>query len=149
MKATTSRSAPRIRTYATANVLPRGLFQPSFGCVAQSTRSTRSKQDDIDRVISMLWSLPLAIVKYTLPKWPIVDSQGQVNLQSYMYTKSTPPENLSWNFLLLSLALIRSYGQWLASRLKVGLKFTGPSSPSMRSCNTGIDENASPACAEA
>lgn len=33
----------------------------------------------------MMWSLPLATVNYPLPRRPIVDSQGQVNPQSYMY----------------------------------------------------------------
>ncbi|CAD6579623.1 MAG: hypothetical protein ASARMPREDX12_009314 [Alectoria sarmentosa] len=39
----------------------------------------------VDRVTSMMWSLPLATVNYPLPKRPIVDSQGQVNPQSYLY----------------------------------------------------------------
>ena len=33
----------------------------------------------------MMWSLPLATADYPLPKRPIVDSQGQVNPQSYLY----------------------------------------------------------------
>ena len=33
----------------------------------------------------MMWSLPLATVEYPLPKRPILDSQGQVNPQSYLY----------------------------------------------------------------
>ena len=33
----------------------------------------------------MMWSLPLATVDHPLPKRPIVDSQGQVNPQSYLY----------------------------------------------------------------
>ena len=33
----------------------------------------------------MMWSLPLATVGYPLPKRPIVDYQGQVNPQSYLY----------------------------------------------------------------
>lgn len=39
----------------------------------------------VDRVTSMIWSLPLATGNYPLPKRPIVDSQGQVNPQSYLY----------------------------------------------------------------
>ncbi|MCJ1264565.1 hypothetical protein MMC22_004438 [Lobaria immixta] len=39
----------------------------------------------IDRMTSVMWSLPLATVNYSLPKRPIVDSQGQVNPQSYLY----------------------------------------------------------------
>ena len=39
----------------------------------------------VDRVTSMMWSLPLATVNYPLPKRPIVDSQGEVNPQSYLY----------------------------------------------------------------
>lgn len=39
----------------------------------------------VDRMTSMMWSLPLATVDYPLPKRPIVDSQGQVNPQSYLY----------------------------------------------------------------
>lgn len=39
----------------------------------------------VDRVISMMWSLPLATVNYPLPKRSIVNSQGQVNPQSYLY----------------------------------------------------------------
>jgi hypothetical protein len=39
----------------------------------------------VDRMISMMWSLPLATVNYPLPKRPIVHSQGQVNPQSYLY----------------------------------------------------------------
>lgn len=39
----------------------------------------------VDRVTSMMWSLPLATMNYPLPKRPIVDSQGQVNPQSYLY----------------------------------------------------------------
>ena len=39
----------------------------------------------VDRVTSMMWSLPLATVNYHLPKRPIVDSQGEVNPQSYLY----------------------------------------------------------------
>ncbi|KAI9728850.1 MAG: hypothetical protein M1834_007237 [Cirrosporium novae-zelandiae] len=39
----------------------------------------------VDRIISMMWSLPLGTVNYPLPKRPIVDSQGQVNPQSYLY----------------------------------------------------------------
>lgn len=33
----------------------------------------------------MMWSLPLATANYPLPKRPIVDCQGQVNPQSYLY----------------------------------------------------------------
>ena len=40
----------------------------------------------VDRVTSMMWSLPLATVNYHLPKRPIVDSQGEVNPQSYLYS---------------------------------------------------------------
>ena len=39
----------------------------------------------IDRVLSMMWSLPLATANYVLPKRPIVDSNGQVNPQAYLY----------------------------------------------------------------
>lgn len=39
----------------------------------------------VDRVTSMMWSLPLATVNYRLPKRPIVDSYGEVNPQSYLY----------------------------------------------------------------
>ncbi|KAL9130270.1 MAG: hypothetical protein Q9217_001520 [Psora testacea] len=39
----------------------------------------------IDRMTSMMWSLPLATADYPLPKRPIADSQGQVNPQSYLY----------------------------------------------------------------
>lgn len=39
----------------------------------------------VDRMTSMMWSLPLATVDYPLPKRPIVDSQGQVNPQAYLY----------------------------------------------------------------
>lgn len=39
----------------------------------------------VDRMTSMMWSLPLATVDYPLPKRPIVDSQGQVNPESYLY----------------------------------------------------------------
>lgn len=39
----------------------------------------------VDRMTSMMWSLPLATVDYPLPKRPIVDSQGQVNPQFYLY----------------------------------------------------------------
>ena len=40
----------------------------------------------VDRISSMMWSLPLATANYPLPKRPIVDSQGQVNPQSYMFS---------------------------------------------------------------
>ncbi len=39
----------------------------------------------VDRVTSMMWSLPLATADHPLPKRPMVDSQGQVNPQSYLY----------------------------------------------------------------
>lgn len=39
----------------------------------------------VDRIISMMWSLPLATGNYPFPKRPIVDSHGQVNQQSYLY----------------------------------------------------------------
>ena len=39
----------------------------------------------VDRITSMMWSLPLATVNYPLPKRLIVDAQGQVNPQSYLY----------------------------------------------------------------
>ena len=39
----------------------------------------------VDRMASMMWSLPLATVDYPLPKRPIVDSHGQFNPQSYLY----------------------------------------------------------------
>ena len=34
----------------------------------------------------MMWSLPLATMTYPLPKRPIVDSDGQVNAQAYLYS---------------------------------------------------------------
>lgn len=34
----------------------------------------------------MMWSLPVATLNYPLPKRPIVNSQGQVNPQSYLYS---------------------------------------------------------------
>jgi hypothetical protein len=40
----------------------------------------------IDRITSMMWSLPLTTINYPLPKRPIVDSQGQVDPQSYLYS---------------------------------------------------------------
>ena len=40
----------------------------------------------LDRIISMMWSLPLATASHPLPKRPIVDSQSQVSPQSYLYS---------------------------------------------------------------
>jgi hypothetical protein len=40
----------------------------------------------VDRISSMMWSLPLATSNYSLPKRPIVDSQGQVNPHAYMFS---------------------------------------------------------------
>lgn len=40
----------------------------------------------VDRIASILWSLPLATVNYPLPKRPIVDLEGQVDPQSYLYS---------------------------------------------------------------
>ena len=40
----------------------------------------------VDRIVSMMWSLPLATVNYPLPKRQVVDSQGEVNPQAYLYT---------------------------------------------------------------
>jgi hypothetical protein len=39
----------------------------------------------IDRIASVMWSLPLATANYALPKRPVVDSHGQVNAQSYLF----------------------------------------------------------------
>ncbi|CAO2655476.1 Nn.00g105400.m01.CDS01 [Neocucurbitaria sp. VM-36] len=40
----------------------------------------------IDRVTSMLCSLPLATGNYPLPKRPLIDSLGKVNAQAYIYS---------------------------------------------------------------
>lgn len=40
----------------------------------------------IDRIISMIWSLSLGTASYPLPKRPIIDSEGQVNPQAYLYS---------------------------------------------------------------
>ena len=37
------------------------------------------------RIISMMWSIPVGAIKYPLPKLPIIDSQGRVNVQSSLY----------------------------------------------------------------
>ena len=39
----------------------------------------------IDRIASVMWSLPLATSNYALPKQPVVDSHGQVNARSYLF----------------------------------------------------------------
>jgi len=39
----------------------------------------------IDRIQSLMWSLPLATANYPLPKQSIVDSTGQVDAQAYQY----------------------------------------------------------------
>ena len=39
----------------------------------------------IERIASLMWSLPIATINYPLPKLPVVDPQGQVNPQSYLY----------------------------------------------------------------
>ena len=39
----------------------------------------------IERIASLMWSLPIATINYPRPKLPIVDSHGQVNPQSYLY----------------------------------------------------------------
>lgn len=39
----------------------------------------------LDRIISMMWSLPLATVNFPLPKKAITDTQGAVIPQSYLY----------------------------------------------------------------
>ncbi|KAL2064625.1 hypothetical protein VTL71DRAFT_3762 [Oculimacula yallundae] len=40
----------------------------------------------IDRIQSLMWSLPLATANYPLPKRPIVDANGQVDAQAYQYS---------------------------------------------------------------
>ena len=40
----------------------------------------------VDRIVSIIWSLPLATSNYPLPKRPIVNSEGQVDPQSYLYS---------------------------------------------------------------
>ena len=40
----------------------------------------------IDRVQSLMWSLPLATSNYPLPKQAIVDATGQVDAQAFQYT---------------------------------------------------------------
>ncbi|KAF2258321.1 hypothetical protein CC78DRAFT_621928 [Lojkania enalia] len=40
----------------------------------------------IDRITSMLCSLPLATANYPLPKRPLLDSPGKVNAQAYLYS---------------------------------------------------------------
>jgi hypothetical protein len=39
----------------------------------------------IDRVTSMMWSLPIATASFPLPMRPIVDDQGQVILQTFLH----------------------------------------------------------------
>lgn len=39
----------------------------------------------IDRVMSMMWSLPIATASFPLPVRPIIDSQGQVVLQAFLH----------------------------------------------------------------
>ncbi|PVH79013.1 hypothetical protein DL98DRAFT_461685 [Cadophora sp. DSE1049] len=40
----------------------------------------------IDRVQSLMWSLPLATANYPLPKQAIIDANGQVDAQAFQYT---------------------------------------------------------------
>jgi len=40
----------------------------------------------IDRIASMVCSLPLATANYPLPKRPLLDSPGKVNAQAYLYS---------------------------------------------------------------
>ncbi|OWP00334.1 hypothetical protein B2J93_3745 [Marssonina coronariae] len=40
----------------------------------------------VDRIQSLMWSLPLATAKYAFPTQPILDAQGRVNPQSYLYS---------------------------------------------------------------
>jgi hypothetical protein len=40
----------------------------------------------IDRITSMVCSLPLATANYPLPKRPLLDSAGNVNTQAYLYS---------------------------------------------------------------
>lgn len=40
----------------------------------------------VDRMTSMMWSLPSATAEHSLRKRPIVDARGRVNPQSYLYT---------------------------------------------------------------
>ena len=42
----------------------------------------------VDRIMSMMWSLPLATQNYLLPNRVIVDAQGQVNPQAFLYSLS-------------------------------------------------------------
>jgi len=39
----------------------------------------------IDRISSIMWSLPLATAHYPLPKPPLIDSEGHVRPQAYLY----------------------------------------------------------------
>lgn len=39
----------------------------------------------IDRIASVMWSLPLGTSNYALPERPVVDYHGQVNAQSYLF----------------------------------------------------------------
>jgi hypothetical protein len=39
----------------------------------------------IDRVMSMMWSLPIATASFPLPMRPIIDDQGQVILQTFLH----------------------------------------------------------------
>ncbi|KAH6690800.1 hypothetical protein BKA61DRAFT_625617 [Leptodontidium sp. MPI-SDFR-AT-0119] len=40
----------------------------------------------IDRIQSLMWSLPLATANYPLPKLPVIDAAGQVDAGAYQYT---------------------------------------------------------------
>ena len=40
----------------------------------------------VDRMTSMMWSLPLGTAGHVLPKRPLVDQTGQVNPTAYLYT---------------------------------------------------------------
>ena len=40
----------------------------------------------VDRMTSMMWSLPLATRDYPLPKRPIINSRGQIDHQSYLFS---------------------------------------------------------------
>ncbi|CAD0088088.1 unnamed protein product, partial [Aureobasidium vineae] len=39
----------------------------------------------MDRVISMMWSLPVATISFPLPVRPIIDTQGEVVLQAFLH----------------------------------------------------------------
>ncbi|KAE8442514.1 hypothetical protein EG329_003295 [Mollisiaceae sp. DMI_Dod_QoI] len=61
--------------------------------VSSSVIESRSQKAEVwesicavDKIMSMMWSLPLATLNYPLPKRPIVDSQGQVNPQAFLYS---------------------------------------------------------------